>query len=236
MVSELGAWSVRGNNDDAALAARAAWERGEAVTDPKFAFVSGLEAADVAYLSQLPFTISLPEYGAVVVHGGELWRGGCAAPSQQAAGATRPTTHARNPPAAAGAAGLVPGLPLWQQQLWAVCTMRVLLRVDEGVWLPFDGDKTLTPLGSVPWATAWPGPAHCLFGHDSARGLQLTQYATGVDTACATGGTLTAAVLPPVEELRRDESFMRKLEAREPITFADLRGELVSVPSQQPPK
>ncbi|GBF99621.1 hypothetical protein Rsub_12300 [Raphidocelis subcapitata] len=196
---ELGAWSARGNNDDAALAARAAWERGEAITDPKFAFVSGLEAGDVAYLSQLPFSVSLPEYGAVVVHG-----------------------------------GLVPGVPLCRQQLWAICVMRVLLRVEEGVWLPYDGDKTLTPLGSVPWATAWPGPAHCLFGHDSARGLQLTACATGLDTACATGGALTAAVLPPVEELQRDEAFVRKLRAREPIGFADLRGRLVSVPSQQP--
>lgn len=66
---ELRAFCIRGNNDDGALAAYAAWRRGEPVLD-KFAFVSELREDDVAFLSQLPFTASLPEYGAVVVHAG----------------------------------------------------------------------------------------------------------------------------------------------------------------------
>lgn len=66
----LGAHCVRGNNDDKAVAAYAAWQRGEEPLD-KFAFVAGLDADDVAWLAALPFSISMPEYGVVAVHAGE---------------------------------------------------------------------------------------------------------------------------------------------------------------------
>lgn len=102
-------------------------------------------------------------------------------------------------------------------------------------WQPCEGEKFLVPLGSVPWAPCWPGPPHVIFGHDSKRGLQRAPYATGIDTWCSGGGALTAAVLPPLDQLRRCKDFVRKLRAREPLTFEDLQIELVSVPSQQPP-
>ena len=66
---DLGAVCARGNNDDAALAAYAAWQRGEEPLE-KFDFVRGLAADDVEQLLRLPFSVSMPEYGVVVVHAG----------------------------------------------------------------------------------------------------------------------------------------------------------------------
>lgn len=103
-----------------------------------------------------------------------------------------------------------------------------------GRWLPFEGEKTLTPVGARPCAECWPGPVHVVFGHDSKRGLQRAPFATGLDTACATGGRLSAVVLPPLDALRKSAAFRRKLRSGAPLTLADLRGEVVSVPSQQP--
>ena len=74
-----------------------------------------------------------------------------------------------------------------------------------------------------------------IFGHDSKRGLQQAPYATGLDTACCSGGALSACVLPPLSELRRRQGFRRKLRAGKPLTLQDLGGRIISVPSQQAP-
>jgi len=71
LVRELGGWVARGNNDDVALAAYAAWRRGQAVP-PQMEFVKAWTDEDAAYLTQLPFTVRLPEYGCIVVHAGGL--------------------------------------------------------------------------------------------------------------------------------------------------------------------
>ena len=84
-------------------------------------------------------------------------------------------------------AGLVPGVPLEEQDPEHMLTLRSFRpdgspskRVDEG----------------APWAGEWPGPELVLFGHDAVRGLQEHPHAIGLDTGCVYGGELTGYLLP----------------------------------------
>ena len=83
-------------------------------------------------------------------------------------------------------AGVVPGAPLREQDAWTLTHIRSL---DEA------GAASDHP-GTESWAAAYRGRPHIVFGHDARRGLQLHPDATGLDTACVYGGSLTALVLP----------------------------------------
>lgn len=63
------ALAVRGNHDDAALAHFYIFQSTGQVS-PKYAYVEQFSPEDVAFLEQLPFTISLPHHNALVVHAG----------------------------------------------------------------------------------------------------------------------------------------------------------------------
>ena len=108
-------------------------------------------------------------------------------------------------------AGVVPGVALEHQDAMDLMTMRNV--VDS---FKLEGEHRDRYRGTprndegVPWAPAYRGPAHIVFGHDAVRKLQLCAFATGLDTGCVYGGALTALELPS----RR----------------------LVSVPSRQPKK
>lgn len=87
-------------------------------------------------------------------------------------------------------AGLVPGVPIREQRPETLMYLRTL---------EHEGER-------VPWAEAYDGPPHVVFGHHAVLGLQVHRAATGIDTACVYGGRLTALVLrrgehpPPVRD------------------------------------
>ncbi|KIZ04488.1 hypothetical protein MNEG_3468 [Monoraphidium neglectum] len=193
---ELGAWAARGNHDDAALAAHREIAAGRDVPG-KHKWAAGLsedrEALD--YLTRLPFSISLPQLGLLVVH-----------------------------------AGVIPGVNLASQDLAVLYKMRDLTRLANDAsweWL----EKGVKGGGSAAWAKCWDGPQHVVFGHDAKRGLQRERAATGLDTGCVYGNSLTACVLPPPDGLASSEALRAKLSARRPPRLQDLGAELVSVPA-----
>lgn len=95
-------------------------------------------------------------------------------------------------------AGVVPGVPLAQQQRRDLLKMRAL-----------EPDGTATSSWRErSWAADYTGPPHVIFGHNALSGLQLHPHATGLDSGCVYGGALTALVLPagasvPPPEARR---------------------------------
>jgi Calcineurin-like phosphoesterase len=91
------------------------------------------------------------------------------------------------PEAAVVHAGAVPGVPLEAQERDDLLSLRSMV----GGTAP-----TRRLLMRWPWAAAWRGPEHIVFGHDAVRGLQQYPLATGVDTGCVYGRALTAVELP----------------------------------------
>jgi diadenosine tetraphosphatase ApaH/serine/threonine PP2A family protein phosphatase len=82
--------------------------------------------------------------------------------------------------------GLVPGVPLEQQARDHLINLRSISE---------DG-RPSKRIEGTPWGALWPGPEHVVYGHDAVRGLQRHPFATGLDTGCVYGRSLTALVLP----------------------------------------
>jgi hypothetical protein len=100
-------------------------------------------------------------------------------------------------------AGLDPVLPFGEQ------TVETLLHV-----------RTARAAGrEVLWGELYEGPVHVVFGHHARAGLQVHPFATGLDTGCVYGGSLTALVLGENETLPRDVTARR--------------AKLVSVPAER---
>ncbi len=84
-------------------------------------------------------------------------------------------------------AGLVPGVPLEEQDPAMLLNMRTLRP---------DGRGSASSDDGVLWGTLWPGPEFVVFGHHATAGLQRHPFAVGLDTGCVYGRDLTACLLP----------------------------------------
>lgn len=95
-------------------------------------------------------------------------------------------------------AGLVPGVPLEEQEPHAVLHMRSLTRKSSEE----NGFTQDESSGEEGWAAEWDrcqeklaSRTTVVFGHDAKRRLQLGKYAIGLDTACLYGHQLSALVI-----------------------------------------
>jgi hypothetical protein len=82
-------------------------------------------------------------------------------------------------------AGIVPGVPMHEQDPHDLVTLRSISENGEpsSKWGP-------------PWALRYEGPPHIVFGHYARKDPQIHAHATGLDTGCVYGGALTALVVP----------------------------------------
>ncbi|GIL43929.1 hypothetical protein Vafri_1513 [Volvox africanus] len=212
-VPKLGCWAVRGNHDDAVLSAWLQFRAGQQL-NPKFEWVRNMTDEEAAILLRLPFTVSIPEYGIVVVHAGfvpavpiahqDMWvmykvRNVVLEGEEQ-----EPTHRSATETSSGG------------KRLDVTPRYRPIEKAKDG--------------GGEAWGALWRGPPHVFFGHDAVRRLQLHPHATGLDTGCVYGGQLTAAVMPPLADLhKRSPAFVAKMRLGEAVSREDLMVELVAV-------
>ena len=62
------AFAVRGNHDEAAL--KAYFSLCGSPASAKYPWVSSMSTEDASYLAELPYTLSIPKFGAIIVHAG----------------------------------------------------------------------------------------------------------------------------------------------------------------------
>jgi hypothetical protein len=110
-------------------------------------------------------------------------------------------------------AGLIPGLPIEEQDPRAMMNIRCLARAAPG-W-PLEASEER---GKRSWAHFYDGEEHVVFGHNAQPEPELALNATGLDTGAVYGGRLTAMVLR---------------EGERPPPLADRTSVLVSVPSRR---
>lgn len=102
-------------------------------------------------------------------------------------------------------AGIVPGIPLAQQEPDMLLNIRTIRP---------DGTGSRRPNEGVLWGSVYGGPAFIYFGHHAAQGLQRHPYALGLDTGCVYGRRLSAFVLP--------DKRLISVEARK--TYTEVKG------------
>eukprot|EP01130_Rhizamoeba_saxonica_P000561 TRINITY_DN1052_c0_g1_i1.p1 TRINITY_DN1052_c0_g1~~TRINITY_DN1052_c0_g1_i1.p1 ORF type:complete len:280 (-),score=55.13 TRINITY_DN1052_c0_g1_i1:468-1307(-) len=106
-------------------------------------------------------------------------------------------------------AGLLPYTDIDDQPPGLMYRMRNIELVqdvnDVATFIPHERDTA----GDA-WIKYWIGPDHVYFGHDATRKYQHSEFATGLDTGCCYGGSLTAVILPG-KEVVQVESLQPKM-------------------------
>ncbi|KUF81207.1 Bis(5'-nucleosyl)-tetraphosphatase [Phytophthora nicotianae] len=144
-VRDSGSLCVRGNHDDAALSAFYQWVRGGRVSgSAKYPYVEQFQPEDVEFLEQLPFSVSLPNHGnIIVVHAGVV-------PEVE--------LEDQRP------------VDLYKMRF----VQREKAGDDTSKWMALEKKKFKSDTGGEPemWAKVWNGPRHVYFGHAASAGLQ----------------------------------------------------------------
>lgn len=214
------AFAVRGNHDDAALAAFRAWRSQGEPPKEKYAWVKDIDAKEESELSNMPLTLYLPAYNVTVVHAGFVPHVPIQNQLPQHMLTMRdvvPTEYLKEPNDVAAieteseseALGLngafIAGWPsaAWDNYMYQLINDHVINDTNNGgeAAASLTASERRHPAGRG-WATLWRGSSHVFFGHDASRRLQMEPWATGIDGGCVYGGCLLAVILPPLDEAR----------------------------------
>eukprot|EP00854_Cymbomonas_tetramitiformis_P010469 gene10469-12380_t len=179
-----------------------------------YAWTDHLQTDDIEYIRGLPYTISLPLHGAIVVHAGLV--PGVELDQQRPEDMVSMRNLVQLTPvkdSACGASspenlehavmeyddGSEPYGAIWK---CAACGWeagrggpRPSCPRSGGISVPPYRGSEVDIAEGIAWATRWTGPTHVYFGHDAKRRLQQQAHATGLDTGVLYGGELTAAIL-----------------------------------------
>ena len=187
--------AVRGNNDNEALKAMLGDFRKQKKLKYKWIVdgeksAEGLSDEDVMWLSELPYTITIPS-------------------SLLNVDSSTGTEHVDT---TIVHAGLIPGVKLQDQTVTTMVTVREVeplyqdasfgrQNVTYAQHMTQKGHRKESQVVQgkpIPWASVWRGPNRVIFGHDAKRGLQLygSEWATGIDTGAVYGKQLTGIILP----------------------------------------
>ena len=192
LARKLGASAVRGNHEDKFLTLRGLQDSGVQITDNSSTdrmiedagCASDLTKEDVQWLSKAPLILEL--------------------------GNLTSLPHAVS--AVVVHAGLVPGIPLEEQDPFAVMHMRAISRAhhkkhkqkDMGKLVPEEGRND-----GEPWYKVWNEEQELLktkkkdvdkgmvvvYGHDSKKGLNQRKWSIGLDSGCVNGDRLSGLLI-----------------------------------------
>ena len=189
---ERGMLAVRGNHDDVAIGYGRLCAEGRADEVPEeWRWTAELSEEDIAFMSELPFSIDIPEHNVVVVHAGLVPGVDMSAQRMEDMYLMRNVVReAAGPPSSSAPDGGSDG-------------------GGGGAWT-----GTSKASKGEAWASRWRGPRHVVFGHDALRKLQEYPFATGLDTGCVYGHALTACILPPLDDLESAPPLYESTELR----------------------